>query len=416
MRFNNMMNKWMQLVISLFIVLIIGCEYDAPVNPWEEKNKVSDIVPVITQVLPAPEDAETASEITILGEHFSSVPAENNVFFMDDSTMVSKQAVVKSSTSSQIIVYRPSIIADSITISITVGIDKNGYTGVGRYSYYKLGPVMNSFGIFLDDDSLTAFTITDDTISYALLRDRYVLKLSSGGERDTSYSVRLATAAVTDLKMGPGGYLYFLRSNDRLFRISPDNGNVETVVTFGSGKTANFFDFDNDGNIYAGGANSGLIVIKPDASMSYPGIYDSYNITSIRVFEEYVYVAAFNETASAVWRHQIQSAEGTLGSQDLVFDWTTAGEYAQSVITDITFSESGDLYVATNYTYPLFVVKEGILAPVYYGLIDCPIKKMAWGPGNYLYILLSRKSPAYGDRQLLKINLGERGAPYLGQQ
>jgi hypothetical protein len=407
MRFHSILNKKsIKRFIFLFLIILISCEYDAPTPPWEEKG--ADIIPVITNVLP--EDAALTREITIVGENFSPVPEENTVYFSNNESSVI--AFIKSASATQLVVYRPSITGNSLRIRVTV----SGATGVAKYSGYDLMSVINSFGVFLDSDSLTAYTMDIDTLSYIVLSNRDMLRLNPDGTRDESYNAQSSSAGVTDFKMGPADYLYYCRNHANMFRIHRDSVTAEAAVYIRFSTKVDQFDFDQNDNIYVGGVETGLLLLRPDSSIVDLGNYASQTITSIRVYNGYVYVAAFNEASSGIWRHQILSDNGDVSDRELFFDWANAGVYSQSMITDMTFSASGDLYVATNNTYPLFVIHSGVMEPVYYGLIDVPIKKMVWGPGNFLYVLLAKKSSLYDDRQLIQVDIGEAGAIYYGRE
>jgi hypothetical protein len=407
------------LFLSLGLLLVLsGCDFDSPNNVWDEANKNNqDFTPEIRQVLP--KDAGSASTITITGRKFSRIPEENTVYF----NKVLAKVVACSDT--QITVYRPNIIGDTLTVKVLV----KGAIAVAKYAPYRLAAVVEPFGIFLDTDAIAAIAVDAAENMYVNMDDGTMIKLKQDGTADASYT-GLASNLTTDMKVGSGGALFFVRKKARVYRIPPAGGTNAIYATFadlasGDEAKAVTFDFDKNQNLFAGGPNTGLLLLRADKTQQNLGIYADYSITALRVYNDYVYVGA-EYTGSqagiplkAVWRNKITSATGSVNaSSELVLNMATAGDFSipDLNINSITFSSDGDMYVATNHAAPVLIVKaSGGTEPLYYGIVPTSVDQMAWGTGNYLYANINRKTVKSAGGKLLRIVAGKTGAPYFGR-
>lgn len=406
--------RWL-LVLSL-LILAVGCEYDGPVNAWEEAQKKTPVVPTITQVLP--EDAATASEITIIGQDFAS-DSDGNIVYFDNV-----QATIKSATSTEIVVFRPNITGDSLIIKVVA----DGAVGLAKYTKsYALAPVVEPFGIFIDTDLIAAVAVTPSENLYVTMGDAAgtILRLTPEGRRDDSY-VAEGDKFASDMKMAPDGSIYFIRKQNRIYRVAPEGGEGEIILTLGRNDKVKFFDFDENGNLYAGGEETGLVVVRPDLSFTNLGLLPAYDIQTVRVYSGAVYVGAIfsddpegapNGIIGGIWKYPISDATGTLGAGELVLDWGQTGSFADSELKDLTFSEDGQMYIACTDSIPLLTLNmDGTVSPYYLGLIDPPIDKLIWGSGNYLYAIVNRRVAKSDGGLLLKINMGKASAPYYGRK
>ena len=180
-------------------------------------------------------------------------------------------------------------------------------------------------------------------------------------------------------------------------------------------------------NIFAGGENTGLIFIRPDGSFEELGGYTDYDIQSIRVFDDAVYVAAvyigddITQSVAGIWKNSILSSDGSIGESVLVLDWATTGVYAEAVITDINFDENGVLYIATdggpdNTLDPILMRTLDGEVDVFYkgGILQAPVLELVWGNDSNLYYI----HPT-GDINLYEIHclvMSVGGAPDYGRQ
>ncbi|MGH7455224.1 MAG: hypothetical protein ACRENG_27965, partial [bacterium] len=187
---------------------------------------------------------------------------------------------------------------------------------------------------------------------------------------------------------------------------------AQEFFRFPAGVSASFFDFDENGNIFGGGNSGGLFVRNSSGAIRSVGQYANLVIRSVRVFNGYVYVA----TAGAqpgVWKNQILAADGALGNNELYFNWANAGEFSAAVISDLTFAEDGDMYVAAERKQPdpiLVVHPDGSTEALYKGVLKYQVSNFVWGNDQYLYVNHDNASGAS------RIAMGKNGARYFGRQ
>jgi hypothetical protein len=410
MKASPLLNK-IGFALALIFVLGLACEYDAPVSPWAEAQKQPTVVPVIQKVLP--EEARSASEIKIMGENFSPVPAKNLVYFNNVA------AIIKSATASEIVVYRPKITGNGLTIKVIV----EGALGIGKYSPYQLTEILSSFGLFLDGDAIICMTMDKDENTYVILRanDNNLIKLTPDGKRDDSFTATV-TRYATDLAVGPGGFIYIVRKRDQVYRVPPTGTTVENYAKFASSAAGQCLDFDQNGNIFAGGEKTGLLLLRPDKTSAKLGLYTDFNVKAIRVFNNYVYVLASymgtdpSVQPSGVYRNQILTTAGEVGPNELVLDWATTGDYQTATFNSFTFDANGDMYVGTNHAAPvLFAKKDGSMAPLYYGMIAPSADQIVWGNQKYLYLLRNQRMTKAEGGGIIRIDMDKLGAPYYGR-
>ncbi len=398
---------------ALAIILMLGlaCEYDAPVSPWEEAQKQPGIIPVIQKVWP--EEARSTSEITITGENFAPVPAKNLVYFNNVS------AIIKSATTSEIVVYRPKITGDGLSIKVIV----EGALGMGNYSPYKLTEILSAFGVFLDGDAIICMTMDKAENTYVILRanDNNLIKLTPEGKRDDSFTATV-TRFATDLAVGPGGYIYIVRKRDQVYRVPPTGTTVENYAKFAGSAAGQCLDFDQNGNMFAGGEKTGLLILRPDKTSAKLGRYDDFNIKAIRVFNNYVYVlVSYLGTEpvappTGIYRNQILTPAGEVGPNELVLDWVTTGDYQPTTFNGLTFDADGDLYIGTNHTAPVLLVKkDGSMSSLYYGMIAPSVDQIIWGNQKYLYLLRNQRMTKAEGGGIVRIDIDKLGAPYYGR-
>jgi hypothetical protein len=388
-----------------------GCEYKAPASPWEESQKKEKILPVITQVEPA--IAGAASEITLIGENFSPVDSLNKVYF--DNV----PAVIKSASATQIVVYRPSVVGDSLSINVTVA----GALGIAKHYPYKLEAVVENYGHFAGLDALITGGMDKSENLYLAIRGLTVIRLNSDGSRDLGFTGTTQSSLWTELKAGPDGMIYMARSNNIVYRLANTGGAAEEYFKFpNKADRVKSLDFDENGNLYCGGKNSDLLVIRSQTDFQKMGFYADYEILCIRVFKGYVYLAAnyLGKDAAviktAIWRNQILP-DGTVGGKELVLDWSISPTIG-ATLNSFTFSENGVIYIASNDPETPVIMYDsgaGSFKTLFFGIIPSPVDQLIWGNSNYLYAIGNRNLSFDDGGKLLKINTGEKGAPYYGR-
>jgi hypothetical protein len=215
------------------------------------------------------------------------------------------------------------------------------------------------------------------------------------------------------MRMGPDGALLVQKEDSKsLYRIPTGGGEAEEY--FFHKRKVSAIDFDANGNLFAGGIGNGMFVSNPAAGTSVDaGAYQDLPIRSVRVFDGYVYAAVEDSAQGGVWRNRILTADGQVGENERVLAWSTTGAYATATLYDITFSEDGDLYLATNKDPdPVLVMHpDGSLEPLHPGMLPAPVTGLFWGNGNYLYMNQSDM-----DHQgVSRVILGKPGATVYGR-
>jgi hypothetical protein len=400
------------IAVPVLIFLFLHCEYKGPASPWAESQKEEKVQIEITSIDPV--IAGAASEITILGKNFSTVISDNAVYF-DNA-----QCVIKSCTENAIVVYRPNIVGDSLTIKVT---RKDGIN-VAKHAPYKLETVVESYGQFADTEAMLAECLDANENVFIVMSSMSAIRINADGIRDASYQAGTGSSLWTDMKTGFDGAMYMARSNQIIYHIAAGSDTALEYSRFPdrTKDRVESIDFDQNGNLFCGGKKSGLMVMRSDKSTQQFGFYDDYDILTVRVYNGFVYVAAlYSGTGTAgvnegIWRHLLNT-DGTVGSQELVLDYGIS-PYANAALNDMTISADGKLYLGITHPETPIVKynpNDGSFSPLFVNLIASPVEQLVWGNSTYLYALIGRSVTISNGGQLLKINTGELGAPYYGR-
>ena len=117
------------VVMATTICFIAGCtkyEDPAPIYATDVAYRAN---PSISSLLPGDTASVGVREISILGENFSTNIPDNQLYFNKSI------ATIKSATPTKLVVYRPVIFGDSVTVKVVV----NGALSVNTYSkFYKI--------------------------------------------------------------------------------------------------------------------------------------------------------------------------------------------------------------------------------------------------------------------------------------
>ncbi len=395
------------IIIAFLGGALSGCSDEAPVNLWDTRPG-GDPSPVIQGFVPADGAGPGVFEITIQGQNFGSDPARTFIYF--GSTPVTPVSIAPTA----IKLLRPAVFGDSVTVKVIL----QNAAEIGTKNY-RITQVAGSIGAFVPGSSLSnVATDTSGTPYVISILDRRILRVAPDGAvtEYASYAAIIPRIlSVGDMRIGPNGFLYLQPySQKSMYGVAKGGGNLTRLFTFK--QAPNCFDFDQHGNIYAGGDNMNLNIVNPNNTALIGPDYLSYAVKSVRVFNNYVYVLADTTPGAnpvgvpGIYRHQIMSTLGALGPQELVLAWSATGEYAASPFNDLTFSADGDMVVATNNGNPILVVAaDGVQRSLYRNLLSSPAADLAW-TGNRLYELLGTVEPG-----LRWIDMGEAGAPYYGR-
>jgi len=409
------------LIISIFLFQM-SCDNNYPDSLWPPAYSDYKPRPIINNFDPADTVYSGIGEITIVGENFSSVFDENHVSFNGT------EAYILTSTKNEVSILVPPL-TDMITpyidsVMIKMRVDSSElfaqHSSNSSEEYYMtLQSAALEYGGFDDSFTLTTGITCDinENIYASVGATVYVINPDTGR---SEFSSIVPITGTRSMKVGPQGYIYFSQLN-YLLRIDPD-GTFSPSYLILCPNDINDFDFDQNGNMFAADKMGGIHRIDIDnRTITTVANYDSINFKSLRIYNNYVYVAGdylgsdVNREKVAVWRNEIQS-DFSLGLNELFVRWDDYGNAEGSVINSITFSNTGDMYIGPSKGKGFFIYKDGMLQQYYKDVVFSPINTLSWGTGEYLYLIGVNKNEG-GSLRVVKIYMGsERSAPYYGRQ
>ena len=95
----------------------------------------------------------------------------------------------------------------------------------------------------------------------------------------------------------------------------------------------------------------------------------------------------------------------------MVFDWS---DYTNKEAFALCFalSESGDILVGSDWeSQPLTIIQNGFATGFYSSVLTAPIVYMAWGSGDYLYVINKTEDT----NRVQKIDTRMKGTDYFGR-
>jgi hypothetical protein len=402
--------------LLVIVALLSACKKDPPASLFDP-NYVSGLQPTISSLVPADSGLSGVTVVTITGTNFSGVKENNIVYFN------SKQAAVLQASATQLVVHAPDVPKDTVWVKVAVF----GSELFSEQVRYKLIPAVLAVGaipnaveepIGIDCDSSGNVYVSMVSGGGGGLG---VKKLSPTNKRDslgrTDYSPPFNTTINrwTAMKVGPGGFIYTAANRNAIFRIPAGGGaSAPWASVAGAGLTSVFdLDFDQQGNIWAGGDNTALVRVKPDRSaLAFPFLGD---VRSVRVYNNYLYVATKNDSVWNIWRMRIFSSD-SLGARENYFAFSGRygvngpGAYA------ITFSTDGDMFVGTDSLAGTIVLvhPDKSSEPFYPGLLGGRVSAFAYGKSTELYFSSTGSSDA--NKKVIRVFTQKQGAPYYGRQ
>lgn len=407
------MKRFTIIIFLTFIIwlLVSQCDYEKPKAIWNPDISYEGS-PVITSMIPDGKEFFDEIEIKIVGENFSPISEENNVYFNNE------KATLLSSSPTELVVKRPTVTGDSITVQVVV----NNKVQVARFSPYKIEKVSEELGNFTRSNSLFSMAIDKDENVYTYAQGPVIYKITPDNEK-TEWATP-PMARTEQMRMGPGGYLYMAGKLDRdkgVFRIPPEGG--ETMEPFFIlNKNFVVVEFDQNGLLYAAGKMIGMYVINSNGEGTQADRFNDFNIFDMRIVNDYIYVLA-NYTGSrrgmaarGLFKSQILG-NGQLGEESTVFDWDQAGEYAEDKFLSFTISEDGDFYVGCANADPILIVHpDGTFEPLYPSLLIPSGATLLWGNGKNLFMVRGNDGGIFEGGRLFRIRLTKNGAPYYGRR
>lgn len=392
------------LLAALGLFLLNSCsKNDAP--SLYDPNTTYKPAPTITSISPAGSAFAGMDTIVIQGTNFSSVLAENSVFFNASS------AALLAATATQISIVAPLVTMDSIGVRVNVA----GSLQFSNTAQYRLRAGAAPFGGLLAIPLTIELATSLATDANGNLFSCYslngteagIIKFTPAGAR-TSYAPGTSGVLLwTGLKMGPAGYIYAARNFRALYRFAPGGGASGVLwLAFPVGTVIADLDFDQAGNAWGAGNNANIYNVQQSKTITTSPFVG--NVHSVRVYNGYLYFAAKTDAGEKIWRAQIQST--SLGTPEIYFDFAAA--YPANVPLAITFSSDGTLYIGTDSPDGLVVVSpsKSYTAPfkAYYTSFGTGLGFLAWGNADDLFASTT-------NGLLLKFTVrGKKSAPYYG--
>jgi len=384
------------------LFLTFGCKKDEPLAVWDP-NQTGGAAPVVTSVSPANAAWSGLSRILINGSGFS-----NDVLVYIGPSIMPLSSV----TPTQITVTAPLDTGSGLAIRV---VNRDAFL-FASISPYALLSGLKNISKMIDSTLVNVVDVDANETVYAHQLG-FVYKIPFGQGQVLLGSILNKVPKASCMRICKDGGLYLANNAGKtyIYRMDLTSGAVTDFVNIAG--NVRVFDWGKDGKtIYAGGQKV-LAVVDTARKVTKTAYYLTDVIQALRVYDDYVYVAI----ATGIWRNKINT-DGTLGQPEKYFDWTT-GPAASATINDITFSNTGDLYIATTYTDPILIVHpDGSFVFLYPGALDSPIANFVWGWNTpYLYMNYQKVGGKRVGRAVMDANLSPMnmqpilGAPYYGR-
>lgn len=418
--------KYFGVVAIVSALIWYGCvEYKEPGIIYDEKATYP-ASPTITAIVPSDSALAGVREIEIRGSNFSTNIYNNFVFFDK------RPAYIKSATSDKLVLYRPPVYGDSITLTLevagTLQMVKRTYKIQRPFVEYSSDAVRT----IRPSDPLMALEV-DNAERLYIAKSYFIYRIT--GYETVDLFKRYSGAEFTriyDIKFGPGGYLYIAASKTRIWRTLGENDTkaYEYVNLPSAAGVVEKLEFDRYGNLFTG-KTRGVYVVKNDKAVLNTGKYSSnFTITDLRVYNDALYVNATYSGSDAsipkraIWKNTIYYT-GTLvdsiGASTVFFNLSGQSNFSNAEITSFTFDTDGTLYLcilmSTSQLYSFYVLEGGSLVPFYSDyILPMKVDQVVWGPSTTLYLNRGRTTFISGDSaQIFSVPTLKQGAPYWGR-
>ncbi len=395
------------LIISLIFIVSCGDDPDPGLYPTYIND--DNTPPVITSVDPPVYGLAGITILTVSGQNFSPVQAENRIYFNGVG------AEIISSSPTQIVVKAPVLVAD--TVKIKVSKFKTEY--FSNEYIYRLQNSNEEYYPFDPDKVGIPWAITFDTdnnmlVSLQVLTDPLLsgIKLVTPQKELLPFIPKGTETKWDALRIFSNGDVYGSKSLRGIWKMQEPNPPTSAPWAITpSGTFLKDFDFDQSTNLWAVGNNNFIFKIKQDLSVTqYPFVAQ---LRAVRVYQNNLYVAGLKSGIEGIWKIPID-VNGDLGTEELYFSLTD--NYPTAKTNVMTFSEDGDLYLGTNNNPdPVIVVhSNGSTELLYPGFIEASeIISLYWPQGNRLFV--TRASSSDLSQTVLWIDVRKPGAAYYNQ-
>ncbi len=390
--------KYVGMLVFLALVLI-NCTHQEPGSLYKA-NKSYNPDPVIDSIVPKTAIAGV-SDITIYGKNFSEDNKKNCVYFK--STLIEPI----SSTPTELYVHVPDVKGDSVLVRVST----IGALNFSNSVYYRIDPAFIEYGNFGKNDNIKRIACDKNEVVY-VLNGKSLVRVNTDQVQDTLCTI--SASVVSDMKIG-GDYIYYVRKNNYLYKVSLNSGEEEKFVK--APIKIYSIAFGEDNIIYLGGRKSALVSMDLDTK-EFVELYDysDFYFFAMTVYEGYLYLVGLDYSSREykIIKNKIID-KTTLGESELVLNWTQLVGNTDVTITDILFDGEGNLLISTDSEEAgMFVLsKDGIVNPLYGGLIPSAIIDMA--PGNDKFLYGIKKTGADEEQRVLRIILPVGNAPIYGR-
>ena len=393
------------VIIAAFTALIGGCNQVAEPSLYQIEDKGA--TPSIASILPDKEALAGVSEVTINGSNFASAADDNYVYFG-----TSRAAVLQASPT-KLVVRAPARIANNLDTKVAVKGVEN-FSNIVKYNLLEAVGVYYAFSKGID----VPMTVTTDKNEnvYVYLNNKGVKKITTDG-KISDFAPKGAESFYFDMKFGPNNILYGTRNLRAVFQQAEGQA-PSTYATFPTGIAIVTLDFDENKNMWAAGSGGSFFSITPARVATAFAI--DFDISSLRVFNGYLYVAGKKVGEEAVYRYKINSAT-SLGNREKYFDIGAAYGLGKVNVGAITFAADGEMIIGTNQTNAFISVNTaGAASVLYTGLVSPSVRSVAWGTKkNMFYVRDFSESISTGllpVNFLMRIDMQKLSAPYFGIQ
>ena len=400
------------LILSLAVILALGGCANNPTTPnLYVPNPSTAPAPTVTSITPPGGGLSGVTVLTITGTNFSPDPAKDLVFFDN------KLATVSQATTTQLTLVAPNYAKDSASVQVAV-------YRAAQYSapvYYSLTSPVSNFGNLGVTDVPWGIATDAQGNLYVSFQSDSIYKFTPSGTK-SGFAKTGTITKWTALKMGPGGVLFGTRTLPAIYQIPAGSSTVTPWVAFGNLGTVYDIDFDQNGNIWACGSNSSVYRIRT-SDQDVKAFPCDGNLRSVRVYNGYVYFGGTmnSDGLDRVVRFKIITPD-SLGPQETYFEYSSASMYATGTsIYAITFSSTGEMFVATDLPDPILLVpvggSAGATQTFFPGILSPTLHLFAWGSGSSLYAVKGTASGGVitASKSIQKITTQKASAPYYGQ-
>lgn len=409
------------VLLFLGLVMYSGCGKDAAPIIYDEYKDRGAVNPVVTGITPNGEAFAGYDVVTITGSNLVTGTDTAIVYF--DNTA----ATIVEATPTQLKVKAPNTPKDSLMVRVSLRTGSK----ISDPQPYKLRAIMTVYYPFRFAEEPTAVTFDKQGNLYVSQRLNGVKKIDKS-QALTSYAPRGLGNETnwTSLKFaygpyGANGQLFGARKYLGIWKINPGVAPDKAPwvgPTQGIDKNVTDFDFDPQANMWVAGEGLNIFKVAPDLKVTkYKYATTGSKITSVRVFAKgsdlYLYVGGNKDGQEGIWRYKIVNGEIAAGSEELYFDF--AAKYPGKSVLGLTFSEDGDLYVGTDGSQTILIVKSSTVSETLLpGVLLPKFNSFVWDPAdNYLYYSrdkLSDETDKNPIPTLYKAFVFKKGAPYYG--